>query len=92
MEFKAPKVEGKIEEFVNKKLQKVYYFPAAISADCIHTQIDLPEQIARVDIPSDMEIVDLGGWNNDPIVVRAIKEKVDVYMGQKEESLLGMLY
>ncbi len=92
MEFKAPKVEGKIKEFVNKKLQKVYYFPAAISADCIHTQIDLPEQIARVDIPSDMEIVNLGGWNNDPIVVKAIKEKVDVCMGQKEESLLSMLY
>ena len=93
MEFKAPKVEEKIQEFVNKKIQKVYYFPAAISADCIHTQIDLPEQIARVDIPSDMEIVDLGGWNNDPIVIRAFKEKVDVYIGQyKDERLSGIQY
>ena len=92
MEFKSPKVEEKIKEFVNKNIQKVYYFPTAISADCIHTQIDIPEQIARVDIPSDMKIVDLGGWNNDPIVVRAIKDKVAVYMGQKEESLRDMQY
>jgi len=38
---------------------------------------DVPELIAKAEIPNDIEIINLGAWNDDPLVIKAIKEKID---------------
>jgi hypothetical protein len=56
------------------------FFSAAISADAIHSQYDIPELVYEAEYPDGFPIVDLGAWNDDPIVIQAIKEKIDQYM------------
>jgi hypothetical protein len=80
MEFKEPKPAEKIEEFLDNGIEKLMFFSAAISADAIHSQYDIPDLVYEADFPEDFPIVDLGAWNNDPIVIQAIKEKIDQFM------------
>ena len=71
------KPAAKIEEFVRNGVKQVLFFSAAISADAIHSQYDVPELIHKAKIPKDIVLKNLGAWNNDPIVIQAIKEKID---------------
>ena len=80
MSFKEPKPAPKVEEFVQNGVQKVIFFSAAISADSIQSQYDIPELVHEAQVPEDLPILNLGAWNDDPIVIQAIKEKIDALM------------
>jgi protoheme ferro-lyase len=77
MEFKNPKPAKVIERFVKNGVEKVLYFSAAISADSIHSQYDIPELVNKARVPKGFPLVNLGAWNADPLVIRAIKEKIE---------------
>lgn len=80
MEFKEPKPAQKVEEYLDNGIEKLLFFSAAISADALHSQYDTPELIYEAEYPEDFPIVNLGAWNDDPIVIQAIKEKIDALM------------
>lgn len=80
MEFKEPRPGSKVEEFAANGVQKVVFFAAAISADSIHSQFDIPELVHEAQVSGDLPIINLGAWNDDPIVIQAIKEKIDPLM------------
>ena len=80
MEFKEPKPAPKVEEFAANGVEKVLYFSAAISADAIHSQYDVPALVNEAQVPDDLPLLNMGAWNDDPIVIQAIKEKIDAQM------------
>jgi len=80
MEFKEPKPAEKIEEFLNNGIEKLIFFSTAISANAIHSQYDIPDLVYKAEFPKGFPVINLGAWNDDPIVIRAIKEKIDVFM------------
>lgn len=77
MEFKDPKPAQVIEGFLANDIQRLLYFSAAISADAIHSQYDVPDLVDQVDFPAGFPVLNLGAWNDDPLVIQAIKEKID---------------
>lgn len=77
MEFKEPHPAPKVEEFVRNGVKRVLYFSAAISADAMHSQYDVPKLVRRAKVPPDVQLWNMGAWNDDPLVIRAIKEKID---------------
>jgi sirohydrochlorin ferrochelatase len=85
MEFKEPKPAKKVEEFAGNGVEKVLYFSAAISADAIHSQYDVPALVEEARVPDGLPLINLGAWNDDPIVIEAIKEKIDVKRQELEE-------
>ena len=80
MEFKEPKPATKVEEFVRRGIAKIFYFSAAISADSMHSQYDVPHLVSMARVPKDFPVINLGAWNDDPIVIQAIKEKIELCM------------
>ncbi len=80
MEFKPPKPAVMVEEFVRDGVEKVFYFSAAISADALHSQYDVPALVNKSRVPPEFPLLNLGAWNDDPIVIQAIKEKIDAQM------------
>ncbi len=80
MEFKEPHPAPKIEQLVENGVQRVLYFSAAISADAMHSQYDVPELVNRARIPENIDLLNMGAWNDDPLVIRAIKEKIDILL------------
>jgi protoheme ferro-lyase len=77
MEFKEPHPAPKIEQLVESGVERVLYFSAAISADAMHSQYDVPELVNEAKVPVNVELRNLGAWNDDPLVIQAIKEKID---------------
>jgi hypothetical protein len=63
-----------------RDVDKVVFFSTAISADSIHSQYDIPELVYEARVTDELPILNLGAWNNDPIVIQAIKEKIDMLM------------
>jgi protoheme ferro-lyase len=86
MEFKEPQPADKIEEFLGNGVRKVLYFSAAISADAIHSQWDVPALVNEAEVPEGFPLVNLGAWNDDPVVIQAIKEKIDAKIEELETS------
>jgi protoheme ferro-lyase len=80
MSFKEPKPAEKVEQFLENGIEKLLFFSAAMSADAIHSQYDIPELVYEADYPEGFPVKNLGAWNDDPIVIQAIKEKIDRYM------------
>lgn len=83
MEFKKPRPAQKIEEFVKNGVKCILYFSAAISADAMHSQYDVPELINKAKVPDDIVLKNMGAWNDDPTVIRAIKEKIDIFLNNR---------
>ena len=80
MSFKEPKPAERIEQFLGNGIEKLLFFSAAISADAIHSQYDIPELVHAAAYPEGFPVINLGAWNDDPIVIQAIKEKIDQFM------------
>jgi len=76
MEFREPKPEDEIQRLVAKGVEKIFFFSASISADSIHSQYDIPNLVTAAQIPPDVEVINLGAWNDHPLVIEAIKEKI----------------
>lgn len=80
MAFKEPKPAPKVEEFVANGVEKIVFFAAAISAESIHSQHDIPALVYEADVPAGIPVINLGAWNDDPLVIRAIKERIALQM------------
>ena len=80
MEFKEPKPAEKIAEFLQNGIEKLLFFSAAISAEAIHSQYDIPDLVHEASFPEGFPVINLGAWNADPIVIKAIKEKIDPFL------------
>jgi protoheme ferro-lyase len=80
MSFKEPKPAEKIEQFLDNGIEKLLFFSAAMSADAMHSQYDIPELVYEAEFPVGFPVLNLGAWNDDPIVIQAIKEKIDAFM------------
>ena len=76
MEFKEPQPAEKVEQLLANGVEKILYFSAAISADSIHSQYDVPELMHEARVPEGFEMVNLGAWNDHPLTIQAIMEKV----------------
>ena len=77
MEFKHPRPAAKIAEFIGNGIEKLLYFSSSISAEAIHSQNDVPELIAAAGLPESFPAINLGAWNDHPLVIAAIKEKIE---------------
>ena len=80
MEFRQPKPAYFIEEFVRNGVEKIFFFSASISADAIHSMYDVPELVHKAIIPDDIEVVNMGAWNNHPLVIQALKERIQEHL------------
>jgi sirohydrochlorin ferrochelatase len=76
MEFKEPDIEQAVSELVFKGVKRLLIFSASISADSIHSDIQVPEAVEAVDMPEDLKVINLGAWGNSPLVIEAIRQRV----------------
>ena len=77
MEFKEPAIEGAVHALAARGIEKLMVFATSISASSLHSLYDIPEAVRAAGVPDGVEVVNLGAWDDDPIVIRAIRERVD---------------
>ena len=77
MEFKQPEIAEIARELADKGVEKLFVFATSISASSLHSLYDIPQAVIQSGLPEGVEVINLGAWDDDPIVIRAIKERVD---------------
>ena len=77
MEFKQPEIRAVAKELAGKGIEKLFVFATSISASSLHSLYDIPERVMEAELPEGVEVVNLGAWDDDPLVIQAIKEKVE---------------
>jgi sirohydrochlorin ferrochelatase len=82
MEFKEPAIGEAVRSLVGRGVEKLFVFATSISASSLHSLYDIPEAVTAAGIPTGVEVVNLGAWDDDPLVIRAIKERVDACRAQ----------
>jgi protoheme ferro-lyase len=80
MEFKDPKPAPLVEKMITNGVEKILFYSASISADAIHSMYDIPELVHKARIPENIEVLNMGAWNNHPLVIRALKNRIEPYM------------
>ena len=45
--------------------------------DAIHSQCDVPDLVYVAEVANDVKLVNMGAWDNNPLTIRAIKERID---------------
>lgn len=76
MGFQEPRATEVVEALVQNGVEKIFYFAASISANAIHSEYDIPTDVAAAKVPPGVELVNLGAWGPDPLVIQAIREKI----------------
>jgi protoheme ferro-lyase len=76
MEFKQPDVTTAVQALVTQGVQRILVFSASISADSIHSDIQVPEAVHRAGVPRTIEVVHLGAWGNSPLVIEAFRQRL----------------
>jgi sirohydrochlorin ferrochelatase len=76
MAFKEPNTTDAVNSLAASGIRKMIFFSAAISADGIHSQSDIPELVEKAKASKQVEVIDLGAWNDHPLVIKAIREKI----------------
>ena len=77
MEFKEPKATERAAQLASSGAKKIVYFSAGISAESIHSQYDVPKLVEKARIDERVDVVNLGAWNNHPLTIKAISERVE---------------
>ena len=80
MSFKNPVPAVEVERIFANGVEKLFFFSYTIAAAGIHSQFDIPELVREARVPDDFPIVNLGAWGNDPLAIKALKEKIDAQM------------
>lgn len=90
MEFKEPKATERAGQIASSGAKKIIYFSAGISAESIHSQYDVPKLIAKARIDERVDVVNLGAWNNHPLTIRAISERVESLLAPSARASAGV--
>ena len=73
-EFTHPELPEAVEKLADKNLEKVIVMTSFGSTDCMHVNYDIPTKSKSALVDPNLEIVCLGGWNYDPLVIKAYVE------------------
>jgi protoheme ferro-lyase len=77
MEFREPLVKHIAKELESAHIEKLIFFPTSISADAMHSQWDIPNMIRKANLSPIIHVINGGAWNNHPLTIQAIKEKIE---------------
>jgi protoheme ferro-lyase len=76
MEFKEPEIQQVTREIAANGVEKLFVFATSISASSLHSLYDIPEAVRAAGLPAGVEVVNLGAWDDDPLVIQAILENL----------------
>jgi len=75
----------------NKNVRLILVFSSSISAEGIHSAYEIPEMLNEVSVPEGVRLVNLGAWNDHPLVLQAIAERIESCL-DKHKVITGETY
>jgi protoheme ferro-lyase len=77
MSFQEPTISESAVELANLGVKKILVFSVSLSAEAIHSERDVPEDIEAAGLPDEIDIVYVGQYGDHPYAIQAMKEKIE---------------
>ena len=74
MEFKKPGVTEAAAALAKNGVRRMLVFSCSISADSLHSAIEVPAMVAAAHLPAEIEVRNLGAWGSYPPAIQALRE------------------
>jgi protoheme ferro-lyase len=76
MEFQKPTITESVRELAGRSVDKILVFSVSLSADSIHSDIEVPAAIEEANLPDNIAIGYVGQYGDHPLAIQAMKEKI----------------
>lgn len=86
MSFRQPKVPARVRELVARGATTVIGVPVTISADSLHSLHDTPSLVRRGARRTGVEVLDVGGWNTEPLLVELLAERAADALAELDQA------
>jgi len=77
MEYRDPTPQDGLQKLLQQNVRLILVFSSSISAEGIHSAYEIPEMLNEVSLPEGVRLVNLGAWNDHPLVLQAIAERIE---------------
>jgi protoheme ferro-lyase len=84
MSFRDPKVPDRVRELAQRGARTVIGVPVTISADSLHSLHDTPALVRKGAHGTGLEVLDVGGWNTEPLLVELLADRTRQALAELE--------
>lgn len=77
MESREPTPQQGLRDLLQQKVRLILVFSSSISAEGIHSTYEIPHMLSEVPLPKGVRLLNLGAWNDHPLVLQAIAERIE---------------
>ena len=77
MEFQQPTITESVEKLAGSGVEKILVLAASLSADSIHSDINVPAAVTKANLPSKIQVEYVGQYGDHPLAIQAMKEKIE---------------
>ena len=57
-------------------IEKILVLAASLSADSIHSDVEVPAAVAEANLPKDIQVEYVSQYGDHPLAIQAMKEKI----------------
>jgi protoheme ferro-lyase len=76
MEFQEPNITKSITELSGRGVEKILVLAVSLSADSIHSDVEVPAAVVKANLPSDIQVEYVGQYGDHPLAIQAMQEKI----------------
>ncbi len=76
MEFQQPTIVTAAQTLAERGVEKIFVFAVSLSADLIHSDVDVPYSVKEANLPDEIAVEFVGQYGDHPLAIQAMKEKI----------------
>jgi sirohydrochlorin ferrochelatase len=76
MEFQEPSITKSIVELSGRGVEKILVLAVSLSADSIHSDVEVPAAVSKANLPAEIEVEYVGQYGDHPLAIQAMIEKI----------------
>ena len=76
MSFQEPSILESAQALAENGVQKILVFSVSLSAEAIHSLVDVPKDVEAAELPAEIAIEYIGQYGDHPLAIQAMVEKI----------------
>ena len=77
MEFQEPDITASVQALAGLGVEKILVFAVSLSADSIHSDVDVPHAVRDANLPANISVEFVGQYGDHPLAIQSMKEKIE---------------
>ena len=80
MSFQEPSILESAQALAENGVQKILVFSVSLSAEAIHSLVDVPMDVEAAELPAEIAVEYIGQYGDHPLTIQAMVEKITPYL------------